>query len=131
MDTSCLFDAVALESWIRESSIKATEDGRHIVIGYCFRSDDATAITMIVIGTRFFAEVVDIFEREYPTQFLSLARALDPSQADYLCGLHRSIQKHTFNFEGFNSNDRAQRHVVRAVLSDLFPSQWYARGFLL
>jgi hypothetical protein len=123
------FDVDALEQWVSQSAANAAH-GRRIVLAYSFGADDPTRLVLLTSEPQYFAEIHNIYAEEYDTR-LSLGRYLRPEQAERFRSLHRSIDEYVFRFPAFNSQDRLQRQVVRDVLTDLFPSQWFARGFLL
>jgi hypothetical protein len=125
------FNILAVEQWLSDSLSTATRDGRYIVIAYYFPSTDPSSLSLLTASRRFFAEIGNIFEEEYPNQVLSLGRELDPTQAARLAALHRKIFDNTFRCVDFDSRDRYQRRVARQLISDASPSQWVARGFML
>jgi hypothetical protein len=60
-----------------------------------------------------------------------LGRYLPSTQVTRFLKLHRAIKAVTIRSPDFDSRVPTQRLVIRDVLTDLFPSQWYARGFFL
>lgn len=125
------FDVDTIERWLLQSAGDTTEGWRHLVVAYSFKPNDRCAIMLITAPRRYFSEVGAIFEEEYPGRLLCLDRPLDPSQAIKMTKLHREMKQAVFRCPAFDSTDGAQRRVVRDMLTAVFPTQWYARGFLL
>ena len=61
-------------TWLRARVGEATDNGRFLVVGYCYAPNNERGITLLVTARRFFGEVGRLFGEEYPDQHLSLGR---------------------------------------------------------
>ena len=114
--------------WLMTHVEKATDDGNFLIAGYAYPPNDATGLALMVTSRRFFGEIGRLFSEEYPAQVLSLGRPLDPNQLDRLVSLHRGLRIHSLQWKEPLSD---KKMAIGAILADMSPAHWYARGFFL
>jgi hypothetical protein len=120
-----------IRAWLLSCADEATSAAKFIVIAYSLPRETKTSIDLLCASRRSFAEIHNIFSEEYEGHRLSLGSALLPQQAARFSKMHRGIRVRSFKHPSFDSTNPDHRYLVRDILGSLFPSQWYARGFLL